>query len=75
MEKRKYWGDKYAPRSIAKESTWINSVKEFVKSLANQHLQKRCDLNAERRVTRRINALETSPIGARDVSARTPSAR
>ena len=31
------------------------------KSLANQHLQKALDLNAERRVTRRINALETLP--------------
>ncbi len=30
-------------------------------SLANQHLQKALDLNAERRVTRRINALETLP--------------
>lgn len=31
------------------------------KSLANQHLQKALDNNAERRVTRRINALETLP--------------
>ena len=30
-------------------------------SLANQHLQNALDLNAERRVTRRINALETLP--------------
>ena len=30
-------------------------------SLTNQHLQKALDLNAERRVTRRINALETLP--------------
>lgn len=30
-------------------------------SLANQHLQKALDLNAERRVTRRINALGTLP--------------
>jgi L-lactate dehydrogenase complex protein LldF len=30
-------------------------------SLANAHLQKALDLNAERRVTRRINALETLP--------------
>ena len=30
-------------------------------SLANNHLQKALDLNAERRVTRRINALETIP--------------
>src|SRR4026208_2466922 len=30
-------------------------------SLANQHLQKALDLNAERRVTRRISALETLP--------------
>ncbi len=31
------------------------------KSLANQHLQIALDINAERRVTRRINALETLP--------------
>src|SRR5262245_46197737 len=31
------------------------------KSLANQHLQSALDINAERRVTRRINALETLP--------------
>ncbi len=30
-------------------------------SLANQHLQKALDINAERRVTRRINALEAMP--------------
>ena len=30
-------------------------------SLANQHLQKALDLNAERRVTRRVNALATLP--------------
>ncbi len=40
MEKRKYWGDKYAPRSIAKESTWINSVKEFAHRLRTNIFKK-----------------------------------
>lgn len=33
MEKRKRWGDKFAPQSPAKETTWINSVKEFAHRL------------------------------------------